>query len=163
MDMPRALKQAKIKQLRSYRYILDRWDANRFARIEFRDWDFFLMKFGDVRFRPFDSEGAQALWEEIGPEFVARFIKEKPCRRPAIWWWFSPQATGFGVAPGTQRPPWGKTLGYLVEHSLLTPEEESWLATEEQAFFAKDELAQKRLALAKFGTEGWPLPRRIVQ
>lgn len=36
----------------------------------------------------FDREAARAAWDVLRAELMVEFVAEKPCRRPAAWWWF---------------------------------------------------------------------------
>lgn len=49
-------------------------------------FDFLGPTFG--RDSKFDKEAAREAWGVLRAELMAEFITEKPCRRPAAWWWF---------------------------------------------------------------------------
>ncbi|NBP16583.1 hypothetical protein EBU95_19705 [bacterium] len=61
-------------------------DGHRFHLKLGHAYEFLGPTFG--RDEAFDREAAREAWAILRPELMAEFITERPCQRPAAWWWF---------------------------------------------------------------------------
>lgn len=125
----------------------------------------------------FDSDAARAAWVELRSSILPEYVTEKPCHRPAAWWWFESPELRRRIDGGRHpcedptrdvgdhrgKPRWYSTEddfravyesepAYLSRLGLLTSGEEAYLKTHPELL--KPESQERRLGEAIFEKTG---------